>query len=456
MELKNNEFATVNPATGEILKIYKYQNLETAQATLEQCQQGFLRWKTLSFQERGEVLCKVAGNLRKYKHELAELIRLEMGKSLAEAQAEIEKSAKTCEFYANQAESFLQAEVIKNSPYASAEIYFCPQGVIFSIMPWNFPVWQVLRFTAPALMVGNTVLLKHAELTTGTGLFISEIFKMSFSEYPLLLPLIVNHQVAAELMSDARVRGVTFTGSSRGGREVAAQAGRSLKKTVLELGGSDAYVVLPDADLELAARVSSQGRLQNCGQSCVAAKRFIVHESLYEDFLQKLKLNMESSGPLNPLAAKKFQTQLDQQVQSLIAMGAQCVLGGVLPTGQGAYYPATILSFEENVMRSEIHQEELFGPVALVYKYKTVEEAFALANLAPYGLGGGIFSRDTERARKLAALYMDTGFVAINDIVKSDPSTPFGGVKDSGYGRELSRYGLLEFVNIKTVGIARA
>lgn len=450
-----SEFSTVNPANGQIVSSYSYQSLDEAKALLETSHQSFKKWSALSFTQRGSVLLKVAENLRVNKEKLAQLIQQEMGKKLEEAQSEIEKCAKTCEFYAKNAEAMLKEEIIQGSPYDEAQIHFSAQGVIFSIMPWNFPVWQVIRFAAPSLMAGNTILLKHSDITCGTGLFLADIFAKSFSEYPVLLPLIINHDVAAKLMAEPHIRGVTFTGSSRGGRQVAASAGAALKKTVLELGGSDAYLVFADADIARAAKICAVGRLQNTGQSCVAAKRFIVVESVYDQFLVSFKTEMEKIS-LSPLAAKKFQTQLQEQVDLLISQGAQCLMGGKSPMGEGAYYPATILVFTENILRPEIHEQEFFGPVALVYKVKSEEDAIAAANSAPYGLGGAIFSSDTEKAKKLAAEKMDTGFVAINDMVKSDPYIPFGGVKDSGYGRELSRYGLLEFVNIKTLGIRRA
>lgn len=450
-----SEFSTVNPANGQIVSTYSYQSLDEAKALLEKSHQSFKKWSVLSFSQRGSVLFKVAENLRLNKDKLAQLIHQEMGKKNEEAQSEIEKSAKTCEFYAKNAEAMLKAELIEGSPYDEAQIHFSAQGVIFSIMPWNFPVWQVIRFAAPSLMAGNTIVLKHSDITCGTGVFLADIFAKSFSEYPLLLPVIIDHATAAKLMLEPQVRGVTFTGSSRGGRQVAASAGVALKKTVLELGGSDAYLVLADADLARAAKLCALGRLQNTGQSCVAAKRFIVVESIYESFVSEFKKELEKVS-LSPLAAKKFQAQLQDQVDLLISRGAKCILGGQKPLGEGAYYPATILTFTENVGRSEIHEQEFFGPVALVYKVKNEDEAVAVANSAPYGLGGAIFSANIERAKKIAAEKMDTGFVAINDMVKSDPSIPFGGVKDSGYGRELSRYGLLEFVNIKTLGIRRA
>lgn len=451
----SQNFSTINPANGQILNTYNHQSLAEAEELLNQCHASFQKWSALSFSQRAEVLLKVADNLRINSEPLAKLIHEEMGKKIDEAKAEIEKSAKTCEYYAKNTEVMLKEELVEGSPYDEAKIHFSAQGVILSIMPWNFPVWQVIRFAAPSLMVGNTVLLKHSEITCGTGLFITDIFAQSFAEYSLVLPLLVDHGTAAKLIQHPKIRGVTFTGSSRGGREVAATAGGALKKTVLELGGSDAYVVLADADIAKAAKLCALGRNQNTGQSCVAAKRFIVEEAAFDNFLQAFKNEMEKFSA-HPLAAKRFQKQLQDQVDHLKSLGAECVLGGSIPSGEGAHYPPSILVFSDAVERSEIHAEELFGPVALVYRVKNVDQAFVVANKAPYGLGGAVFSANATEAARLAAERMDTGFIAINDIVRSDPHIPFGGVKDSGYGRELGRYGLLEFVNIKTLGIRRA
>ncbi len=445
-----NSFSTVNPATAEVLKTYHHLSWELVSGKVEEAHHDFEFWRRQTYNERSQILLRLAEDLRLHKNELAQMMNQEMGKLLSEGRQEVEKSAMTCEFYANEAAKMLQNQKVPESPYQQAEVSFQPLGVVFSIMPWNFPLWQTIRFAAPALMAGNIVLLKHADLTAGTAELISKIFDNLTTPHKLLRNIQVDHETAEKVIAHPLVRGVTFTGSSRGGREVATAAAKNLKKIVLELGGSDAYLIFPDADLEKAAQTCAQVRLVNCGQSCVAGKRFIVHEKVAKDFVRYFVEEMKKIE-LAPLASAKFQKQIIQQVEMLKQWGGKVLLGGSAPQGVGAYYPATVVLFEEN--HPELHKEEIFGPVASVIVAKSEQAAISLANSSPYGLGGGIFTSDITQGKQLLEKELDAGFVVLNDHVKSDPRIPFGGVKDSGYGRELSHFGIMEFVNVKTVAV---
>lgn len=444
-------FQTVNPATGDVLKSYNHLSWADTEKNIEQAAKDFQVWRKVSFKDRAEVLLKLAQALRTHKSELAQMMNQEMGKLIAEGKAEVEKCAVTCEHYAKEAETMLKNQVAASSPYKHAEVSFQPVGVVFSVMPWNFPLWQVIRFAAPALMAGNVILLKHADLTAGTSELIGKIFNDLTSDYKLLRNIQVNHEVAAQVIAHPVVHGVTFTGSSQGGRSVATEAAKNLKKIVLELGGSDAYLVLEDADVEAAAKACAKVRLVNCGQSCVAGKRFIVNEKVAKDFLHHFTKEMKEAE-LAPLASVKFQKTIVDQVEKLKKWGGKVVLGGSAPQGAGAFYPATVVVFEKD--HPEVHREEIFGPVASVFIVKNTEEALNVANSSPYGLGGGIFTRDVKKGKELIEKELQAGFVVVNDYVKSDPRIPFGGIKESGYGRELGHFGIMEFVNIKTVAVA--
>lgn len=444
-------FSTVNPATGEVLKNYRYASWEEAELAIRSAYHDFQIWRKTSLQERSQILHHLARALREHKTEFAQLMNQEMGKLLSEGKAEVEKCAVTCEYYAKEAQGMLRNQEVTSSPYTLAEVSFQPLGVIFSIMPWNFPLWQTIRFAAPAIMAGNVIILKHADLTAGTAELIGKIFSSLTSKIRLLRNVHVNHEVAAQIIADTHVQGVTFTGSSRGGRAVAMEAAKNLKKIVLELGGSDAYLVLPDADVELAAKTCVKARLVNAGQSCVAGKRFIVHQDVSKDFIAKYVQEMQGAE-LAPLASKRFQDQIIEQVEKLKSWGGKVILGGSAPQGGGSFYPATVVVFEKN--HPEVHREEVFGPVASIFIVKSTEEAFELANSSPYGLGGAIFTKDLKKGKELVEKELQAGFVVVNDQVKSDPHLPFGGIKESGYGRELGHFGILEFVNIKTVAVA--
>lgn len=446
-----SSFSTVNPATGDVLKSYEHVTWERAQKAISDAAKDFQVWRKASWEERSTVLHNLASSLRSHKTEIAQMMNQEMGKLISEGKAEVEKCAVTCEFYAKEAPGMLRNQAAVSSPYTHAEVSFQPVGVVFSIMPWNFPLWQTIRFAAPALMAGNVIVLKHADLTAGTAELIGKIFSDLTSKYKLLRNIQVDHEVAAKVIADPRVHGVTFTGSSAGGKSVAMEAAKNLKKIVLELGGSDAYLVLEDADVEAAAKICVKTRLVNCGQSCVAGKRFIVHEKISKEFIQHF-VNEMKAAEIAPLASVKFKKQIVEQVEKLKSWGGKVVLGGSAPQGAGAFYPATVVVFEKD--HPELHKEEVFGPVASILIVKSTEEALQAANSSPYGLGGGVFTRDLRKGKELVEKELQAGFVVVNDYVKSDPRIPFGGVKESGYGRELGHFGILEFVNIKTVAVA--
>ncbi len=442
-------FTTMNPATGEVLKTHEHLSWEKTEHAILSAHKDFLVWRKYSFAERSKVMSQLATSLRNHKTEIAKQMNLEMGKLIEEGKAEVEKCAMTCDYYAKEAQGML-ANQKSQSPYADSEVSFQPVGVIFSIMPWNFPLWQAIRFAAPSLMAGNVIILKHADLTAGTAEIIGKIFDELTPDIKLLRNCQVDHEVAEKVISHPMIRGVTFTGSTPGGRSVATTAAKNLKKIVLELGGSDAYLVLDDADIAWAAKACAKTRLQNCGQSCVAGKRFIVVEKVAKDFIAQFTNEMKQIE-LAPLASKAFQEKIITQVEKLKSWGGKVVLGGSAPQGAGAYYPATAVVFEKN--NPEMHKEEVFGPVASIVVVKDTMEAIEVANSSPYGLGGGVFTRDTKKGKELIEKELEAGFVVVNDFVKSDPRIPFGGVKDSGYGRELGHFGITEFVNIKTVGV---
>lgn len=444
-------FSTVDPATGNILNTYHHLSWDEAEKNLFSAAKDFKIWSKTSWETRSQILHNLARSLRLHKTELAKIMNQEMGKLISEGLAEVEKCAVTCEYYALNAPAMLKNQIAPSSPYASAEVSFQPLGVVFCIMPWNFPLWQTIRFAAPALMAGNVIVLKHADLTAGTATLIDNIFSELTSEYKLLRNTHVNHDVAGQMIASSVVRGVTFTGSSAGGRAVAMEAAKNLKKAVLELGGSDPYLILKDANIEAAAKICAKARLINCGQSCVAGKRFIVMEKVAKDFIHHF-VNEMKAAELAPLACIKFQNQIIDQVEKLKSWGGKILCGGTAPQGTGAFYPATVVVFEED--HPEIHKIEVFGPVASVIVVKTVEEALKVANSSPFGLGGGIFTQNVVKGKELVEKELEAGFVVVNDSVKSDPNIPFGGIKESGYGRELGHFGILEFVNIKTVAVA--
>jgi acyl-CoA reductase-like NAD-dependent aldehyde dehydrogenase len=449
---------TINPTTGEVLETFEPYNQRQINEALDQAHQAFLQWRATSFAERAKHLHSVASYLRDHKTELARLAVLEMGKSITEAEAEVEKCAWNCDFFAEHAERFLADEKIATNATESY-VAFRPLGVVLAIMPWNFPYWQVFRFAAPALMAGNTTVLKHASNVSRVALEIERVFHEAGVPRGVLRTVLVPGSETSRLIEDPRIAAVTLTGSEAAGVEVAATSGQVLKKTVLELGGSDAFIVLEDADLDEAAQVAVTARFQNNGQSCIAAKRFIVVESVAEAFEQRFAANtarlkvgdpLEYDTRVGPVARGDLREALDRQVQQSIRQGAKVLIGGKAREGQGYFYEPTILTNVTPEM--SVFAEETFGPVAAVIHARDSEHAIELANDSKFGLGSNLWTRNLEQARKLAA-HIEAGGVFINGMTASDPRLPFGGVKSSGYGRELSSFGIQEFVNIQTVWI---
>ncbi len=451
----------VEPASGRQLRSYPEMDGEQARGILGGTRQAYEEWRSRSLERRAEPLRALARLLRERSAEVAGLMAREMGKPVRQGTAEAEKCAWTCEYFADNAAGMLAPAPVATEA-ARSYVTFQPLGVVLAVMPWNFPLWQVFRCAAPGLMAGNAWLLKHASNVTGTALWIEELFREAGFPADLLRVLLLRGGPAVlSLVDEPQVAAVTLTGSGPAGRAVAERAGRNLKKTVLELGGSDAYLVLEDADLPLAARACARGRLINAGQSCIAAKRLIVAEAVRERFEDLLAREMEAFRPgdpldpdteLGPLASLELREHLHGQVARSVERGARVLLGGTVLPGPGAFYPPTVLSGVRPGMPA--FEEELFGPVAAVVSAPDEGEAVALANASPFGLGAAVFSSDRARGERIAAGLLEAGCCFVNDFVRSDPRLPFGGVKESGYGRELSAFGLREFTNIKTVWVA--
>ncbi|MGH8064553.1 MAG: NAD-dependent succinate-semialdehyde dehydrogenase [Candidatus Entotheonellia bacterium] len=452
---------SVNPATEEVIGTFEPTRPEQIEQALSDAERTYRRWRQTSFAERAALMQQAAAYLRAHQARLASLITAEMGKPIVEAEAEVEKCAWNCAFYAEHAEGFLHDEP---QPSGASESYvsFTPLGTILAVMPWNFPFWQVFRFAAPALMAGNTAILKHASNVPQCALALTEVFAASGFPKGAFQSLLVPGAAVAPLIEDARVAAVTLTGSDEAGSQVAATAGRVIKKTVMELGGSDPFIVLADADLDAAVATAVRTRYQNAGQSCIAAKRFIVAADIFEAFqerfvetVQALRIGdpTDRSTHLGPLARDDLRDSLEQQVRRSIDQGAKILVGGRRQPGRGYYFMPTVLTDVRPEMPASC--EEVFGPVAALLKVRTVEDAIRVANDSPYGLGANLWTTDLTRARLLAR-DIEAGQVFINGMVASDPRLPFGGVKRSGYGRELSAYGIREFVNIQTVWIGPA
>lgn len=448
---------TINPATGKTLKTYDDLTDSQLEHILTQASQGYSEWRKRSYVERAEYLRQVADILRDEKDDHARLMAEEMGKPLDQGKAEAEKCAWVCDYYAENAEDFL-ADENRPSDASTSYVHYEPIGPVLAIMPWNYPMWQVYRFAAPALMAGNVGLLKHAENVTGTALRIENIFERAGLPDGVFKTLLIDHDQTANVVEDDRVKAVTLTGSNRAGKIVASRAGDEIKKTVLELGGSDPYVVLEDADIDEAVESCVTSRLLNSGQSCIAAKRFVVHETVYDEFLDKFYARMESKRMGDPLeedvdigpqAREDLRDELHEQVNDSVSEGANLLLGGELPDRTGAFYPPTILT--DVPKNSRAFCEELFGPVATVLKVESESEAIEVANDSKFGLGAAVFTSNLERGERIAAEELEAGCCFVNHYVKSDPRLPFGGIKKSGYGRELSEEGIREFVNAKTV-----
>ncbi|MBP7149631.1 MAG: NAD-dependent succinate-semialdehyde dehydrogenase [Acidobacteria bacterium] len=448
----------INPATGQVLATYDEHTAEQVERKLASAWSAWPGWREVEFAFRSQVLRRAAALLEERRARYAALMAQEMGKPVAAGSGEAEKCAWVCRYYADHAAELLAPERIETGARDS-HVRFDPLGPVLAVMPWNFPFWQVFRFAAPALMAGNVGLLKHSSNVPGCALAIEELFRDAGVPEGCFQALLVSGRTAEELIDDPRIRAATLTGSDPAGRAVAARAGRNLKKTVLELGGSDPFVVLADADVEAAARTAASARLVNSGQSCIAAKRFIVHREVAEAFTAKFVGHMRAAkvgDPLQPdtqvgpLAREDLLEALHDQVRRTIAAGATCLCGGARLPQPGFYYAPTVLAGVRPGMPAA--EEETFGPVAAVMTAASDDEAIALANATPFGLGASLWTRDLARAAELARR-TEAGCVFVNGMVKSDPRVPFGGVKLSGYGRELGREGIREFVNIKTVWI---
>jgi len=452
-------FQSVNPATGEVLETFEETAPDALTGILERADVASRDWRRRPVTERAERLRAAGRVLRERKEAYARTMALEMGKPLAQGAGEAEKCAWVCDYYAEQGPALLVDEP-RPSDASRSYIRFEALGPVLAIMPWNFPFWQVFRFAAPALVAGNAGILKHAPNVPRCAVEIEEVFRDAGFPDGLFRAVFLSNEGAGSAIADGRVRAVTLTGSDRAGSQVAEQAGRHLKKTVLELGGSDPFIVLDDADLERAARTAAEARLINSGQSCIAAKRFIVVERVADQFLERFTTEMRArkvGDPLDatthvgPQARLDLRENLHRQVQESVQRGAQAILGGELPRGRGAFYPPTVLVAVEPGMPA--FDQETFGPVAAVIRAKDEADAIRIANASSYGLGAAVWTRDAQRGERVAR-EIEAGSVFVNGLVKSDPRLPFGGVKRSGYGRELSVEGLREFVNVKTVWVA--
>jgi succinate-semialdehyde dehydrogenase/glutarate-semialdehyde dehydrogenase len=444
----------INPATGEVVATHDEMKPDVVADIVESVHAAALDWRRASYADRAVPMRKAAEILRREARDFAHLMAREMGKPVRDGVAEAQKCATACDYFAEHAARFLAREVVKTEARSSF-VTFNPLGVVLAVMPWNFPFWQVFRFAAPGLMAGNAAVLKHASNVPGCAIAIEEIFRRAGFPENVFRALMIGSRAVDAVIEHPRVRAITLTGSGPAGRAIAAKAGRLLKKTVLELGGSDPYLVLEDADLDVAAAVCTKARLVNSGQSCIAGKRFVVVERVRAGFEERFVKRMAAAkmgDPLDeatevgPQARADLRDTLQRQVDESVAKGARCLLGGSVPDGPGAFYPPTILTHARPGMPA--FDEELFGPVAAVVPVRDEAEAVAMANASPFGLGGGVITRDVARGERIAADLIES------DAVRSDARLPFGGIKESGYGRELASYGIREFVNIKSVYVA--
>ncbi|WP_040281724.1 NAD-dependent succinate-semialdehyde dehydrogenase [Psychroserpens damuponensis] len=449
---------TTNPATGTSLSTYELMTDNQIETIIDDSHEAFLSWKKKSYEERGTIIKAIGEELQNYKKELAQLMTDEMGKLLKQSHQEIDLCSGICEYSATNAAEFLKDEERELSNGGRGIVTYSPIGIIYGIQPWNYPSYQVIRYAIVNLMAGNSVLLKHASNVTGTALLLETIFETAGLPKGLFKVLVIEHDQSDAVIKHKHVRGVTLTGSSGAGKNIGQKATAELKKTVLELGSNDAYIILDDADLDVAVKMCVKGRIYNNGETCIAAKRFIVVDSIYDDFkdafVKAMKdLNVgdptDKSSQMGPMARKDLRETLHEQVEKSVSNGAKILCGGEIPSGKGYYYPATVL---ENVNSGQpAYDDELFGPVAALIKAKDEEDAMRIANDSRFGLGGGIFSTDIDRATKLASQHFDTGMVFINSFGLAEPSMPFGGVKDSGFGREHGGFGIKEFVNVKSI-----
>jgi succinate-semialdehyde dehydrogenase/glutarate-semialdehyde dehydrogenase len=458
-QTSTKKLQTVNPATGEPGKSYDPHTIDDACAAAKAARTAFLDWRRTSFAERSSAMHRAAEILRAREGEFARLMTEEMGKTLDDGRAEVEKCAFQCDWFADHAQEYL-ADEPADIGGGEAFVTFNPIGIVLAVMPWNFPFWQVFRAAAPALMAGNGMLLKHASNVPGCALAIEEVLHQAGVPKDLFRTLLLQSSDVEALIRDDNIAAVTLTGSVPAGRSVATAAGSVLKKCVLELGGADAYLILEDVDIAAAAKLAAKARMVNGGQSCIAGKRFIVVRSILEPFEEALVRAMrgyEMGDPakegtkLGPMQSVKARDAIHEQVEQSVTRGARLLLGGKVPDRAGAWYPATVLA---NVGPGQpAHDEEVFGPVAAIIAADDETDAIRIANDSEFGLGSGVFTSNLDRGRRIAAEDLEAGLSFVNENVRSDPRTPFGGIKHSGFGRECSAYGIREFVNIKTVHV---
>ena len=450
---------STNPATNKVVKTFDEMSENAVEQSIAKSVETFAIWKNTPYSKRAELLHKVAGLLRKKKKELAELITLEMGKLVAQAEGEIKLSAEIFDYYAKHSEEFLSDKIL-NPVHGEALVRHSPIGVLLGVQPWNFPFYQVARFAAPNIMVGNTILVKHASIVPQCAIAIEELFLEAGAPIGLYTNLLISGKRASALVADKRIKGVSLTGSEAAGASIAKEAGKYLKKSVLELGGSDAFIVLDDADIDIAVEWAVVGRINNNGECCIASKRFIAVESIADEFFEKFKNKlaalvignpMEAATQLGPLSSEEAAVKIADQVKRAVDGGAKILLGGRRMEQAGAYMEATVIT--NMLPDNPVYYEEFFGPVAVLFKVKDEQAAIDLANDSPFGLGGSVFTQDIERGKRVAD-QIDTGMVFINHPTWTQADLPFGGTKGSGYGRELSELGMHEFVNKKLIRIS--
>jgi len=450
---------TMNPTTEQIINTYPLMTPQEINLGIEQAHMAFQSWRKTDFAQRRALMLSTAQLLKHRQDALAHLMALEMGKPISEGVKEIEKCILVCEHFAEAAEKYLSPVHIKTDKQKST-VYFAPMGTVFAIMPWNFPFWQVFRLAAPTLMAGNTIILKHAPISTGSGNAIAELLLDAGFPAGVFQHFILDNDLEAQVIAHNHIVAVTLTGGEKAGSAVAALAGQHLKKTVLELGGNDPYIILEDADLDHAAQCIVTSRLKNAGQVCIAAKRIIAVDRIYDDLLQKVKKlaeqtimgnPLEPQTAMGPMARNDLRQTLQKQINDSVAKGAKLLLGGTIPPGKGFYYPPTLLSHVTPGLQA--FDDELFGPVIVFIRAQDEKQAISLANHSRFGLGGGVFTRDISRGERIARDEIETCACFVNTCVSSDPRLPFGGIKQSGYGRELAQEGILAFMNVKTVAI---
>ena len=450
---------SINPSNSELIASYEEMTKEEVKIIISDVNSAYQKWRLTSFSHRAQLMKNAAEILQDRKEDLGRLMTFEMGKPFLQAVAEANKCASVCEYYADNAERILENQIIETDA-SKSYVAYRPIGIVLAVMPWNFPFWQVLRFAAPALMAGNVGVLKHASNVQGCALEIEKIFQDAGFPKNVFRTLVIGSKDVKEVIENPHVKAVTLTGSTPAGKAVASQAGAVLKKTVLELGGSDPYIILEDADLDQAITACMIGRFLNTGQSCIAAKRFIVIESILNEFRTKLLEAMKTQKwgdpfdedvNIGPMVNIWSRDEVHEQVTASIEKGADLLVGGIIPDVEGAFYPATLLDNVRPGMPA--FDDEIFGPVASIISVNNEKEAIQLANQTSFGLGGAVFTKNIESGEKIAANDIEAGCCFVNDFVRSDPRLPFGGIKESGYGRELSEAGIREFTNMKTVYI---